>query len=78
MIDLAAVREAVGPDRPLLGNIDATFVRDATDEALSRAVEAQFAAAGPLLAVSAGSPLTPDTEARKLDLMVELSARFGA
>ena len=78
VIDLAAVREAVGPDRPLLGNIDAVLVRDVDEAGLRREVEAQFSAAGPLLAVSAGSPLTPDTEARKLDLMVELSARFGA
>ncbi len=77
-IDLAAVRAAVGPERALLGNIDAVLVRDADEARLRREVEAQFAAAGPLLATSAGSPLTLDTDARKLDWMVELSARRGA
>ncbi|MBD3292169.1 MAG: hypothetical protein GF393_04540, partial [Armatimonadia bacterium] len=76
-VDLGAVRETIGPDRPLLGNIDATFVRDATQEALSRAIEAQFEAAGPLVATSTGSPLILDTDVRKLDLMVELSAQLG-
>lgn len=74
-IDLAEVRDVVGPDRPLLGNIDAVFVRDADRCGLRRAVETQFDRAGPLLATSAGSPLTPDTDVRKLDLMVELSAQ---
>lgn len=73
-IDLGAVRRAIGPDRPLLGNIDATFVRDATDRSLRRAVEAQFEAAGPLLATCTGSPLILDTELRKLDLMVETTS----
>lgn len=77
-IDLGAIRNVLGPGRPLLGNIDATFVRDAGDDALRRGVEAQFEAAGPLLATSAGSPLTLDTDVRKLDLMVELSAQCGA
>jgi hypothetical protein len=76
-IDLAEVRAVVGPARPLLGNIDATFIRDASDEGLERAVRAQFDAAGPLLATSAGSPLTLDTDVRTLDLMVELTAAAG-
>ncbi len=76
-VDLGSVRRTVGADRPLLGNIDAVHVRDAGEESLRRAVEAQFDAAGPLLATSAGSPLTLDTDLSKLDLLVELSERRG-
>jgi hypothetical protein len=76
-VDIGAVRETVGPDRPLLGNIDAALVREATDEGLRRAVEAQFEAAGPLLATCTGSPLILDTDVRKLDVMVETTAETG-
>jgi hypothetical protein len=76
-VNLAAVREAIGPDRPLLGNIDAVLIRDAGEVVLRRAVQRQFEAAGPLLATSAGSPLTPDTEIPTLDLLVALTERQG-
>jgi uroporphyrinogen-III decarboxylase len=76
-IELADVREAVGPDRPLLGNIDATFVRDTDEAGIRRAVNAQFEAAGPLLATCTGSPLILDTSSGKLDLMVECTEQLG-
>ncbi|MFW5866452.1 MAG: uroporphyrinogen decarboxylase family protein [Armatimonadota bacterium] len=72
-IDLTRVREEIGADRPLLGNIDAVLIRDGSDRAVLRAVEEQFAAAGPLLATSAGSPLTPDTGTRRMDFLVRIT-----
>ncbi|MCD6360432.1 MAG: hypothetical protein J7M38_06145 [Armatimonadetes bacterium] len=69
-IDLARVRAVVGEDRPLLGNIDATVIRDADEQGITDAVAGQFAAAGLLLATSCGSPLTLDTPSWKLDAMV--------
>ena len=74
-IELVTVRETLGPQRPLLGNMDAVLLRDAGEPTVRRAVEAQFAAAGPLLATSAGSPLTLDTSPATLDALVE-SARL--
>jgi len=71
VIDLAQVREVVGPERPLLANIDAVAIRDGDEAAIRRLVCEQFEAAGPLLAASCGSPLTLDTEPWKLDAMVE-------
>ncbi len=73
-IDLREVRRIVGPGRPLLGNIDAMALRDGDEAAIRRLVHEQFANAGPLLAASCGSPLTLDTDPRKLDIMVEAAA----
>ncbi|MEA3400004.1 MAG: uroporphyrinogen decarboxylase family protein [Armatimonadota bacterium] len=69
-IDLGQVRRAIGDDRSLLGNIDATLLRDGSEETIRRAVRAQFDAAGPLLATSLGSPVTLDTEPWRIDAMV--------
>lgn len=74
VIDLAEVRRVVGPERPLLGNIDAVLVRDGDEATIRRAVREQYETAGPLLAASCGSPLTLDTDPRKLDTMVEVAA----
>lgn len=71
VLDLGAIREALGPDRALLGNIDSALVREGSEAAIRREVQRQFEVAGPLLATSAGSPLVTDTEPRRLDLMVE-------
>lgn len=76
VIDLAEIRRIVGPDRPLLGNIDAVVLRDAEAGTIRRAVQAQWEAAGPLLATSCGSPLTLDTPAWKLDAMLEATERL--
>lgn len=77
-IDLARVRGAVGPERPLLGNLAATLIRDADEAGIRRAVRQQFEAAGPLLAISAGSPLTLDTPTEKLDALVRATEQLGA
>lgn len=71
VIDLAEIRQVVGPERPLLGNIDAVLLRGAEPATIERAVREQWEAAGPLLATSCGSPLTLDTPAWKLDALVE-------
>ncbi|HUS80354.1 MAG TPA: uroporphyrinogen decarboxylase family protein, partial [Armatimonadota bacterium] len=77
-VDLARVREAVGPERPLLGNLDATLVRDLEGGGIARVVRGQFEAAGPLLATSCGSPLTLDTPPEKLDALVAATEALGA
>ncbi|MGD9498398.1 MAG: hypothetical protein AB7Y46_19045, partial [Armatimonadota bacterium] len=71
VIDHSEVRHMVGPERPLLGNIDAVALRDGDEATIRRLVSEQFGAAGPLLAASCGSPLTLDTDPRKLDIMVQ-------
>jgi len=76
-IDLSEVRRVVGPERPLLGNIDAVALRDGDEETIRRLVREQFDAAGALLAASCGSPLTLDTDPRKLDIMVEAAEECG-
>ncbi|MGC9317307.1 MAG: uroporphyrinogen decarboxylase family protein [Armatimonadota bacterium] len=77
-IDLAQVRRIVGDDRPLLGNIDATLLRDGFQEAIRRAVRGQFDAAGPLLGTSLGSPVTLDTEPWRIDAMVAATEHVRA
>jgi len=77
-IDLAEIRRIVGPERPLLGNIDAVLLRDAERGTIERAVRAQWQVAGPLLATSCGSPLTLDTPAWKLDALVEATENLAA
>lgn len=77
VIDLGQVRGAVGPERPLLGNLDATVLRDGDAEAIRRAVGEQYRQAGPLLAMSCGSPVTLDTPPEKVDGLVEATAGCG-
>ena len=76
-IELAAIRRVVGPERPLLGNIDAVRLRDGDAKAIQREVERQFDAGGPMIATSAGSPLTLDTDPAALDLLVKFTAALG-
>lgn len=77
-IDLAEIRRIIGADRPLLGNIDAVLLRDAEPATIRRAVREQWEAAGPLLAISCGSPLTLDTPAWKLDALVAATEHLTA
>ena len=71
VIDLREVRRVVGPARPLLGNLDVTLLRDGDAGTVRAAVTEQYRRAGPLLAMSCGSPVTLDTPPAKLDLLVE-------
>jgi len=75
-LDLGAIRRELGPDRPLLGNIDAVLLRDADEASIRRAVGEQYEQAGPLLAASCGSPLPLDTEPGNLDIMVEAAQAY--
>ncbi len=77
-IDLAQVRCALGPDRVLFGNLDASFVERAADSELLAAVERQIEVAGPRrFLVSAGSPLTPDTSLARVRFFVESTRRLA-
>ena len=73
-IDLGEVRRVIGPERPLLGNLDATLLRDGDADAVRRGVAEQYRQAGPLLAMSCGSPVTLDTPPTKVDMLVEATA----
>jgi uroporphyrinogen-III decarboxylase len=77
LIDLGEVRRAVGPERPLLGNLAATLLRDGAAEQITRAVAEQYREAGPLLAMSCGSPVTLDTPPEKVDMLVEATGGAG-
>lgn len=77
VIDLGEVRRAIGPERPLLGNLDVTLLRDGDADAIRRAVAEQYRRAGPLLAMSCGSPVTLDTAPEKVDLLVAATADAG-
>ena len=72
-IDMGAVRKAAGEDIVLVGNIDASLIRDATKEQIEAEVRRQVAAAGAHgnFIVGIGSPLTLDTEPEKLDFLVQ-------
>jgi len=70
-VDIGVVREQLGVDRCLLGNIDAVLVRDGSPETLAAEVRRQIERAGPRSFVtSIGSPLTLDTAPEQLDAVI--------
>ncbi len=70
--DLREVRRALGPDRVLFGNLDASFVEQASDEDLLREVRHQIDMAGSQnFILSVGSPLTPATSLDRVRLLTE-------
>jgi hypothetical protein len=77
-IDLAEVRQAMGPDRVLYGNVDAPFIEKADDEELLREVERQIDVAGKggRFVLSPGSPFTPDTRLDRVRFFCESTQRI--
>jgi hypothetical protein len=76
-IDLAEVRRVIGPDRVLWGNVDAYFLEKASDDAVMEEVRRQVSVAGPArLALSCGSPFTPDTSLDRVRLFCESTRRL--
>lgn len=76
-VDLGAVRREVGPGIALWGNLDAVFIEKASREEILEAVREQWESAGPLYAVSPGSPLTLTTPAEKLRWLIECARHLG-
>ena len=79
IVDIGEVREAVGPNLCLLGNLDSyETVCCAPEEELLAEVQRQKQVAGAngAFIVSTGSPLTLDTPPERVDLLVEF-ARQG-
>ncbi len=71
-IDLGKVRRALGPDRVLFGNLDASFVEQASDEEVLAEVRRQISVAGSRnFILSLGSPLTPRTTLERVRLVTE-------
>ncbi|MFZ5917808.1 MAG: uroporphyrinogen decarboxylase family protein [Chloroflexota bacterium] len=78
VIDIGAVREAVGPDLCLLGNIDAYgMVEKATEAGLQAEVERQIRVAGAdgAFIVGVGSPLTLNTPPERVVLLIRSARR---
>jgi uroporphyrinogen-III decarboxylase len=76
VIDLAWIRERVGPDLTLYGNTDILFLRDAeSEQQVQDDIRRQYEEAGPRFVVSIGSPLAEDTTAEKVWWM--LNAAHG-
>lgn len=78
IIDLARIRQTVGAERLLFGNVDAVLLRDGSYEQIARATAEQHEAAGPRYVVSQGSPATLDTPPEKLDMLVRAADAIGS
>jgi hypothetical protein len=71
-IDLAEVRQAIGPDKVLFGNLDALLVEQASDEEVLAEVKRQINVAGSRnFIISLGSPFTPRTTPERVRLVTE-------
>jgi hypothetical protein len=78
VIDIGEVRQAVGPDLCLLGNIDSyEIVLKATEARLTAEVERQIRVAGHegRFIVGVGSPITLDTPPSRVDLLIHSAHR---
>jgi len=79
-MDIATVREAVGPKLALLGNVSPldTLARGTPDQVLeeARACVEKAASGGPFI-LSAGGGASPGTPAENLDALVQAAAEFG-
>ncbi|MFQ6099515.1 MAG: uroporphyrinogen decarboxylase family protein [Armatimonadota bacterium] len=72
-VDIGEVRERIGDDKTLFGNVDVRLVRDGSPDVIRAEVQRQVRAAGAggKFVVSVGSPLTLDTPPVKVDVLVE-------
>lgn len=72
-IEIGDVRQAIGDDRALLGNLAAVLVRDGPEEEIEAEARRQFeAAGGGPFAFSNGSPFTLDTPPEKVEFFCDL------
>jgi Uroporphyrinogen decarboxylase (URO-D) len=69
-IDLAEVRRVIGPDKVLFGNMDASFVEQASDDEVRAEARRQIDVAGSRnFILSVGSPFTPGTTLERVRLV---------
>ncbi len=81
-VDLASVRQELGPDRVLMGNVSTELVRTGTPGAVLAAARACLAAAGPKLVLSTACDVPADAPEENVRAVVEAlksdaSARSG-
>jgi hypothetical protein len=69
-VDIGRIRQEIGPQMPLLGNVSAVMLRDGSERQIAADLARQYEAAGPRYIPSIGSPATPDTPPAKIDLFV--------
>jgi len=71
LIDLAAIRKQIGPEKALFGNLDAVMLRDAPKQAIFAEINAEATAAGPPFVASIGSPVTLDTQPERVSWITQ-------
>lgn len=77
-VDLSRIRQEIGPQTPLLGNLGAVMLRDGSERQIAAELARQYEEVGPQYIPSIGSPATPDTPPAKIDLFVRAAAALGA
>jgi len=78
IIDIGAVRQALGQEICLFGNVDSyAMVLKASPAALESEVQRQIGAGGPQgrFVMSTGSPLTLDTPPERVDMFTRFARR---
>jgi uroporphyrinogen-III decarboxylase len=77
-IDLGEIRRVLGPDRVLLGNVNASFLEKASEPEILEEVKRQIHLAGRRgnFIVSTGSPVTPGTSLERLRFFLQSTQRL--
>jgi len=77
-IDLGEIRRVLGPDRVLLGNVNASFLEKASEQEILDEVKHQINLAGRHgnFILSTGSPVTPGTSLERLRFFLQSTRRL--
>ncbi|MFO7946454.1 MAG: uroporphyrinogen decarboxylase family protein [Armatimonadota bacterium] len=76
-IDLAEIRDAVGPQKAIYGNLDVTALRDASKDAITAEIARQKETAGEPFVASVGSPVTLDTPPHRVSWIAEAAREIS-
>ena len=77
VIDLAAIRKEIGPEKVLFGNLDVVMLRDAPRQVIFAQIAAEAQAAGQPFVASIGSPVTLDTDPERVSWITEAARELS-